>query len=157
MTPEIKSALLAIELHAGQTDKSGEPYYLHLVRVVAKLKTPEERTAGWLHDAVEDGLIPLNTIYAEFGEVIGDAVNALTHRKASAESYMSYVTRCCENPIAMMVKYRDLRDNMDWARLAQLPKSTRRYLDKKYVPALEYVRNAKFALTMVRDDDEQTT
>lgn len=37
--------------HQGQTDKGGEPYILHPLRVMLAAITPDERIAAILHDA----------------------------------------------------------------------------------------------------------
>ncbi|WP_458097357.1 HD domain-containing protein [Roseomonas sp. WA12] len=56
----ITAATLACQLHAGQTDKRGEPYIDHLTAVVTILRerwpdAPDHaEEAAWLHDVLED-------------------------------------------------------------------------------------------------------
>lgn len=45
---------IAIRSHAGQTERAGEPYILHPIRVMFRMTTSEERMVGLLHDVVED-------------------------------------------------------------------------------------------------------
>src|ERR1051326_3266578 len=47
---------LAVRLHKGQVDKAGEPYILHVLRVMMDpiLETKEEKKVGALHDTKED-------------------------------------------------------------------------------------------------------
>ena len=40
--------------HAGQLDKGGEPYILHPLRVMMKLKDYDLRIIAVLHDVIED-------------------------------------------------------------------------------------------------------
>ena len=45
---------LAIEAHRGQTDRVGDPYWLHLAAVSAVVEPGTERETAWLHDVLED-------------------------------------------------------------------------------------------------------
>ena len=49
-----KAIRIAIEAHAGQKDKSGQPYILHPLRLMLHGQTEDERITGVLHDVVED-------------------------------------------------------------------------------------------------------
>ena len=50
---------MAARAHAGQRDRVGQPYVLHVLRVMFRVREPEERIVAVLHDAVEDqGGIP---------------------------------------------------------------------------------------------------
>jgi len=40
--------------HEGQLDKGGEPYILHPLRVMMKLKDERQRVVAVLHDIIED-------------------------------------------------------------------------------------------------------
>lgn len=69
--------------HAGQTRKSGEPYFTHCVAVasiLADLKLDAEAiAAGLLHDIIEDNHdVSYDDIRREFGEVIARLVNGVT-------------------------------------------------------------------------------
>ena len=49
-----KAINLAMQAHAGQTDKAGMPYIGHVMRVMQAGRTIDEKIAGVLHDIVED-------------------------------------------------------------------------------------------------------
>ena len=50
----IKAIQIAISAHKEQVDKSGQPYILHLIRVMDAGETEQEKICGVLHDLVED-------------------------------------------------------------------------------------------------------
>ena len=71
-----------IEKHQGQTRKSGEPYYHHLIEVayiLASLQSgPNTIIAGLLHDVVEDTDVTIDDIKKRWGEEVSKIVDALT-------------------------------------------------------------------------------
>jgi hypothetical protein len=102
--------------HDGQTDKAGQPYILHPLRVMLAQTTANARVAAVLHDVVEDSaLFGLGDILGHFGTDVHEAVDALTRREG--EDYFAYIGRCYDNPIARQVKIADLNDNMDTRRV----------------------------------------
>jgi (p)ppGpp synthase/HD superfamily hydrolase len=107
--------LLAEKQHQGQVDKSGMPYIFHPTRVAERMKTPEEKVVGWLHDTVEDTGLSLSDIEQQFGSETADAVDAISRRKD--ESWGSYLERVKKNRIACSVKISDLIDNSNLSRL----------------------------------------
>jgi (p)ppGpp synthase/HD superfamily hydrolase len=116
--------------HAGQTDKAGQPYIGHLIRVQAHLlrlfpgATVAERHAAWLHDVLEDTDITETDLGAMGypAEVI-DIVRAVTKRDGDPRSYGEWIdTLARTGPIgAVRVKLADLSDNSDPNRLSALP------------------------------------
>src|SRR5262245_52934077 len=55
MAPTLEDAiLLAVQAHRGQQDKVGQPYILHPLRVLARVRGEAAQTAAILHDVVED-------------------------------------------------------------------------------------------------------
>ena len=61
---------------------------------------------GYLHDLIEDvDTVSINTIKELFGNVISEAVDAITKR--SNETREEYLTRCSKNKIARIVKLQD--------------------------------------------------
>ena len=125
--------MIAVEAHAGQVDKQGAPYILHVLRVGARGITREEQICGILHDLMED--VPtydIRKIITIFGPEIYEALLCLTHNKD--ESYNDYIDRCITNPISRNVKRHDLLDNQ--SRLEGLPKGDQVRLLKKYQYAL---------------------
>ena len=107
---------LAVVAHRGQREKAGQPYILHVLRVMFRLETDAERIVGVLHDVVEDtgrSFADLRSLgYAE--EVLA-ALDCVTKREG--EGYEQFVERAASNPVARRVKLADLEDNMDLRRL----------------------------------------
>lgn len=102
---------VAADVHDGQTDKSGEPYILHPLRVMLAQQDERSRIVGVLHDVIEDSNLSLGDLVAEgFSSEIVMAVDAMTRRKD--EDYFDFVRRAASNPIALPVKVADLRDNL---------------------------------------------
>lgn len=137
MKNPIETALdIALKAHAGCVDKDGHPVILHPLTVGLMGHTDEEKMGGFLHDVIEDSSITANDLLAA-GIPVGvvNALTLLTHNKA--EDYYEYVQRIIDsgNPIALQVKYNDLRHN--FARGKNHPD-----LQKKHGRALEMVKAA---------------
>ena len=120
---------LAAEAHAGQTDKAGAPYILHLLRMMQAQQSTEARMAAALHDLVED------TDYTfEDLEEMGypdEVIEALRHvTKRDGEPYADFAERAGRHPIAQQVKTADLEDNMDVTRLDSVGEEDAERLDK---------------------------
>ena len=71
-----------LEKHKGQTRRTGEPYYHHLIEVayiLANLQAgPSTITAGLLHDVVEDTDVTVSDIEKNWGPQVAKLVDALT-------------------------------------------------------------------------------
>lgn len=126
---------LAARAHAGQTDKAGEPYILHPLRVMQAV-SPEARVVAVLHDVIEDtaafctgGEVVFGSQYIELGEDEWFAIDMLTR---DGQPYATYIAEIAEGQpnIEAEVKIADLRDNL--SRHASLPDSLR----KRYERAL---------------------
>lgn len=109
---------LAVRAHAGETDKAGETYIRHPLRVMEAMETETKRVVAVLHDVVEDTSYSLGDIDERFDTEIRDAVDALTKR--NGEEYMEFIERAAADPIARQVKLVDVEDNMDLTRLDEL-------------------------------------
>lgn len=147
----------AVTSHAGQTDKGGKPYILHVLRVGLAGRTPEEQITGFLHDIIEDTTFPVGLLAPEFGQQIADAVLSVSHAWVhkdghllfkrpflqpalyKREDYMVGIERSAANPIGKRVKIYDLLDNYSPARLDQLPPRERLRLSMQYRVALNYL------------------
>ncbi|MCU4744678.1 HD domain-containing protein [Natronoglomus mannanivorans] len=121
---------LATEAYAGQTDKAGETYIRHPLRLMSQMETETERIVAVLHDVVEDSDYELEDIEDRFGETVRDAVDALTKR--DGESYDDAISRAGANTIARRVKIADLEDNMDITRLESFDSDASERLEKYY-------------------------
>ena len=117
-----RAIALAVDAHAGQTDKAGATYIRHPLRVMRHMETPQERVVAMLHDVVEDTEYTPAMIEDEFDEEIRDAVEALTKR--DGESYSDFVERAAANDLARKVKIADIEDNMDLTRLSEVSEKT---------------------------------
>ncbi len=118
-----------------RTDQPGEPYSLHLLRVMFAF-SPPARIAAVLHDVLEDTNYTLHLLEMDgFSQPDLDAVVALT--RAEGESYPDFVLRAARDPIGREVKIADIRDNLRLERLARLPDPELRRLERKYTQALQ--------------------
>ncbi|MBF0295499.1 MAG: GTP pyrophosphokinase [Magnetococcales bacterium] len=116
MTTLDAAIALAVDAHKGQTDKVGQPYILHPMRLMLRLDGEEERIVAILHDVVEDTHVTLDDLRAMgFSPTVIEALDRLTHRPE--ESYDDYLARILPHPLARKVKLLDLEDNMDIRRL----------------------------------------
>ena len=131
---------LATRAHSGQTDKAGLPYITHPERVAGRLDTPEEQVVGWLHDTLEDTEVTLSTIESQFGSETAAAVDAISRREG--ETWLEYLDRVQENPVARAVKISDLIDNSN---LGRIPVVTMKDVKRqaKYNKALERLVGGK--------------
>lgn len=113
-----KAIALAATAHSGQTDKAGQPYVLHPLRLMLAVQTAHERMAAVLHDVVEDTTVSFEDLAREgFPEPVLAAVEALTKRPG--ESRIEAAQRAAAHPIARVVKLADVADNMDLGRIAE--------------------------------------
>lgn len=107
---------IATEQHAGQIDKAGQPYIDHPLRVMRRMRTNMERIVAVLHDVIEDGTVTLADLAKEgFSHEVRAALDSVTRRPG--EDYAEFVMRAAANPVGRWVKYEDLRDNADLARI----------------------------------------
>lgn len=137
MSNPIETALdIAMKAHGGCVDRDGHPVILHPLTVGLMGHTDEEKIAGFLHDVIEDSTYSAQDLLAA-GIPVGvvNALQLLTHTKG--EDYYVYVQRIIDsgNPIALQVKYNDLRHN--FARGKAHPD-----LQAKHGRALEMVKAA---------------
>lgn len=136
-----RAIALASEAHSGSSDKAGQPYILHPLRVMLAQETDEARIVAVFHDVLEDvaGWDVARLRTEGFTEGLIGALEALTKRpeeEGTVDGYMRFLTRAGANPIARMVKIADLRDNLDRRRIANpSDKDIRRW--EKYEQALQ--------------------
>lgn len=136
---------LAAERHSEQYDKGGNPYILHVLKVMHYVRTNDEELncIAVLHDIVEDTA----TTYAElielgFSERVINGIRRVT--KVPGESIEEYQQKVISSTDSMRVKMSDLRHNMDIRRLKGLrPKDMERlaYYAKFYSRIEEEMKN----------------
>jgi (p)ppGpp synthase/HD superfamily hydrolase len=132
-----KAALICITNHAGQTDKAGQAYFQHPMRVALRCATTEQKIVALLHDTIEDTPVtPEYLLEQGFSQTIVDAILSVTKR--DGESYEDFVKRAAENPIGRVVKLRDLEDNLNVFRLAEVNSDDAQRLTK-YLAAHRYL------------------
>lgn len=108
---------IASAAHAGQTDKAGEPYILHPLRVMMRQTDQPSMIVGVLHDVVEDTWVTLKDLGdVGFTADVIEAVDALSRRPN--EDYYAYIERLSSNRLAVLVKLADLEDNLDPNRIS---------------------------------------
>lgn len=125
-----KAVAIAQQVHANQVDKIGAPYILHVMRVMNRGQTPDEKICGVLHDVVEDSPMTFEDLIAEgFPEHIVAALRCVT-KTSENEDYNEFIGRIKKNPLAVRVKLNDLEDNMDIRRLSSIGEKEAARLNK---------------------------
>lgn len=87
-----------------------EPYICHILRVVNRMDTIEQKIVAMLHDVIEDTPVTKEVlIEMGFPNNIVNAVEAIS--KIPGETYDDYLSRLCYNKLALQVKIADMTDN----------------------------------------------
>lgn len=118
-----KAIALASKAFENKTDKGGQPYILHCLRVMNNLHTDDEelKIIAVLHDVPEDtkiGIVELQDL--GFSIRVIKALDLLTHDPNTP--YDDYIKAISFNDDATKVKLADLKDNSDITRLKGLSK-----------------------------------
>ena len=125
------------ELHRDQVDKVGQPYILHVLRVMLAVQGDEERLVALLHDVVEDGHASLHDLRAwGYAPAVVEALDAISRRFEAGETYQEFIARVQQNPLATRVKLADLHDNLGRLERVDDP-ATVAALRARYMKALE--------------------
>ncbi len=115
-----KALEFASEMHKGQLDDQGRPYFFaHIVQVHSILKdvTDDEEVlcAGILHDILEDTDTTYEDLVHEFNKPIANLVLELTHQGDRSNGYYFPLLKSRK---AIMVKFADRLSNLsrmdDW-------------------------------------------
>lgn len=123
----------ACKAHKGQKRFNGEPYILHPIRVMLKMKDEASQIVAIMHDVFEDSSLVINDFAYEFPEQVIEALKLLTHGE---ETYESYLDKIKNNALALKVKLADIRDN--FYRLDKIAnEKIRNRLYEKYSKALK--------------------
>ena len=125
-----RALAIAAEAHRGQVDKAGEPYLLHPIRVMLRVRGDEARLVAVLHDVVEDSPAwTLDRLRTEgFPDPVVRAVDLLTRR--GDESYDTLIDRAGSDPLSRRVKLADLEDNMMQTRISRPGPQDRERLER---------------------------
>ena len=108
-----KAIELALKYHKGQIKNgTGEEFILHVLRVMLKMDTEDEKISAVLHDIIEKTNCTLEDLKQQgFSNKIINTVEALSKRKG--EDYSEYIKRVKKDTDAVKIKIADLEDNMD--------------------------------------------
>lgn len=115
---------LAVEAHATQRRKSGEPYILHPIAVARICAEeiglgPTAIVSALLHDVVEDTDVSLDDIRTRFGSVVGKMVDGLTKLDGAynsdspqAENFKKVLSTLVDDVRIVLIKMADRLHNM---------------------------------------------
>lgn len=115
---------IAVQAHAKQRRKSGEPYILHPIEVARICAEeiglgPTAIVAALLHDVVEDTDVTLDDIKVQFGEKISRIVDGLTKLDSSynaenpqAENFKKVLSTLNSDVRVVLIKMADRLHNM---------------------------------------------
>lgn len=122
---------------AHQWHKYGNEPYLEahvrkvVQRVIAAQGSEDAIVVAWLHDVLEDGAMSLESIpMLELTRAQAVALVAVTRKEG--EPYALYIARVVQDPVARLVKFCDLLQNLSC--------QPREELRRRYLAALDLVR-----------------
>lgn len=107
-----------------KTDKAGEPYIMHCLRVMnnPKCNTNTKKILAALHDTIEDEIYTLEQLQGHgFSVEILTKLKILTHNR-HLQTYDEYVKLVSTDDDCVDVKLSDLEDNSQITRLKGLGK-----------------------------------
>ena len=125
-----KAYRIGRESHGAQLRKSGEPYFFHplaVARSLAEWRLDAVSVAcGMLHDTVEDTLMSIEAVQAEFGDEVAEIVDGLTkmgklaftdRHLLNAENVRKLLVAMGKDVRVLLVKLADRLHNMQtlWA------------------------------------------
>jgi hypothetical protein len=137
-TIEETIAFIRDKAHAGQVDKAGKPYYQHPVAVMGNLPAHaslEVKLAALLHDVIEDTPYKRSDLEAMgYSKATLDIVELVTKQSHGEQPYIDKIKAIIAsgNEGAILVKYADMKENMNPQRLALLDEQTREKFIEKY-------------------------
>lgn len=169
----LKAMEMGLEHHDGDR-KNGNPEFSHQMfqaqyaRTLPSLMFPEETLAViFLHDIVEDHDVPISTIHAEFGEMIGNGVDLMSDVDAQGKERPPelYYPAMVASPLASLAKGIDRMHNFqsmlgvfDMAKQQRYIEETREHIlpmmkaaRKKYTQQEPAYQNVKHVLLTQMD------
>lgn len=116
-TKTINKALkVAYECHSRQFDKAGIPYIFHPIHVAESCVFEDEILTGLLHDCLEDAADKFQPFYEELCQThpdVADALKVLNRYGRAYNSYSEYIDTVLTNRLARIVKFYDLKHNLN--------------------------------------------
>lgn len=109
-----KALTFGAKAHHGQKDDNGKDYFqTHCLQVLQILTHLTKDTDVWvaaiLHDTIEDTDVTYEKIKEEFGEVVADLVNELTHE---GDKDTGYIFPRLHSRSAIIIKFADRLSNL---------------------------------------------
>ena len=137
----IQARELSKLIHQEQTDQEGNPHYEYLNALAGDCYFDEMKAVAYLQDAVEHqpDRISIGDIRRQFGDEIGDAVDAITRRPR--ERSEDYYVRLKQNPLALGVKMKDLRRRIAELEKTDADENVTRARREAYQASLNYFMN----------------
>ena len=131
---------IALEAHKGASDKGGNPYILHPLRLMLQMDSEEEMIVAVLHDVVEDSeKWSFDKLHKEgFSKKIINSLRSVTKENEN-EDYEKFIDRSVKDKIGRKVKIADISDNLDISRLKELTDKDILRINK-YKKALEKLK-----------------
>ena len=128
--PQLKDTInLAIELHKGQVDHSGHPYFMHVLRVAEYVKSLSSNAsddlifAALLHDTIEDCHIDENFLRQKgYSEECIEMIKHVTKPENDIREYGKVIDDLIAsgNFGALLIKLADNMDNLHPQRIQNL-------------------------------------
>ena len=140
-----RAILIASRAFDGRTDRQGDPYIAHAIRVMNDVSGEDAKIVALLHDTLEWGNLTWSQLETMgFGSRVLSAIDALTDR--DGESLSEQVSRIRSNQLALRVKIADIRDNsLPW-RTRRMTTVTRRDMLAKYRDTAELLGTTLHAI-----------
>ena len=112
---------IALDAHKNISDKGGNPYILHPLRLMLHMDSEEELIVAILHDVVEDSeKWSFDKLKEEgFSKKIINSLRSVT-KENNNEDYEKFIDRSIKDKIGRKVKIADISDNLDISRLKEV-------------------------------------
>ena len=151
----LKAMEMGLDAHDGER-RNGNPEFSHQMfqaqyaRTLPALMYPEETIAViFLHDIVEDHDVPISTIHAEFGEMIGNGVDLMSDVDAQGKErpLELYYPAMVASPLASLAKGIDRMHNFQSMLDVFTLEKQRRYIDETREHILPMMKAARKKFT----------
>ena len=131
---------IALDAHKNVSDKGGNPYILHPLRLMLQMDSEEEMIVAILHDVVEDSeKWSFDKLKEEgFSKKIINSLRSVT-KENNNEDYEKFIDRSIKDKIGRKVKIADISDNLDISRLKEVTDKDILRINK-YKKALEKLK-----------------
>ena len=131
---------IALDAHKNVSDKGGNSYILHPLRLMLQMDSEEEMIVAILHDVVEDSeKWSFDKLKEEgFSKKIINSLRSVTKENKN-EDYEKFIDRSIKDKIGRKVKIADISDNLDISRLKEVTDKDILRINK-YKKALEKLK-----------------